>query len=194
MKKRLALAAVLALGLTAAAPFAITSFLQAPAGVGLPFRTVDLPPVKIAGSRPAPATLIGGTFGPSYIEVLSGNLVITSDAEMKAVWDAVLTGPYDPTLFDFANTFVVWMGGNSMQLGSFGINAIERVDAEYSNPMGFGGPFNDVDPFIAATSLTFFPGAFPQNPPPPTYRVSAAKVDRDQLDDVVFHRSFVFAP
>ena len=194
MKKRLALAAVLALGLTAAAPFAITSFLQAPAGVGLPFRTVDLPPVKIAGQRTAPATLIGGTFGPSYIEVLTGNLVITSDAEMKAVWDAVLTGPYDPTLFDFTNTFVIWMGGNSMQLGSFGINAIERVDAEYSNPMGFGGPFNDVDPFIAATSLTFFPGAFPQNPPPPTYRVSAAKVDRDQLDDVVFHRSFVFAP
>jgi hypothetical protein len=188
------LAFVLILGLSAAAPLATTAFLQAPAGVALPFSAVDLPPVKIPGIRPPPPTTVGGAFGPSYTEILTGNLVITNHAEMKVVWDAVLTGPYQSTLFDFTENFVLWMGGSSMQLGSFDISAVEIVNAEWDNPMGFMSPFSDQDPFLAATSLTFFPGAFPQDPPPPTYRVSAVQVDRDHLDDVVFHRSFVFAP
>jgi hypothetical protein len=191
---KLCLAAVLSLGLTAAAPLAISSFVQAPAGLAVAFAGLELPAVKIPGNRPPPPFTVGGAFGPSYTEILTGNLVITSQAQMQAVWNAVLSGPYQPSLFDFSKNFVLWMGGNSLQLGSFGISAVEQVNAQWSDPMVFAGPGVVEDAFLAVTSTTFTPGAFPQDPPPPTYRVSAVQVDRAYLDDVAFHSSFVFAP
>jgi hypothetical protein len=193
MKPHLALAALLTLGLAAAAPVVVSSFLQAPAGVAVPVNAIALPPVRLNGNRPAPARRVSGPLSPTYSEVLSGNLVIETDAQMKLVWEAVLLGPYDPTLFDFQNNFVVWMGGGALQLGSFGISAVERVDALWNNPLGFGGS-TDQDAFVAVTGLTFLPGAFPQFPPPPTWRVSAVQVSRAEFDDVVFHRTVVAAP
>jgi len=166
-KPHLALAALLTLGLAAAAPVVVSSFLQAPAGVAVPFKAVALPPVRLNGNRPAPAQRISGPLSPTYNDGLSGNLVIETDAQMKLVWEAVLLGPYDPTLFDFQNNFVVWMGGGALQLGSFDISAVERVDALWNNPLGFGGS-TEQDAFLAVTGLTFLPGAFPQFPPPPT--------------------------
>lgn len=193
MKSHLALAALLTLGLAAAAPVVVSSFLQAPAGVAVPVNAIALPPVRLNGNRPAPARRVSGPLSPTYSDVLSGNLVIETDAQMKLVWEAVLLGPYDPTLFDFQNNFVVWIGGGALQLGSFGISAVERVDALWNNPLGFGGS-TDQDAFLAVTGLTFLPGAFPQFPPPPTWRVSAVQVSRAEFDDVVFHRTVVAAP
>ena len=193
MKPHLALAALLTLGLAAAAPVVVSSFLQAPAGVAVPVNAIALPPVRLNGNRPAPARRVSGPLSPTYNEVLSGNLVIETDAQMRLVWEAVLLGPYDPTLFDFQNNFVVWMGGGALQLGSFGISAVERVDALWNNPLGFGGS-TDQNAFLAVTGLTFLPGAFPQFPPPPTWRVSAVQVSRAEFDDVVFHRTVVAAP
>lgn len=193
MKPHLALAALLTLGLAAAAPVVVSSFLQAPAGVAVPVNAIALPPVRLNGNRPAPARRVSGPLSPTYSEVLSGNLVIETDAQMRLVWEAVLLGPYDPTLFDFQNNFVVWMGGGALQLGSFGISAVERVDALWNNPLGFGGS-TDQNAFLAVTGLTFLPGAFPQFPPPPTWRVSAVQVSRAEFDDVVFHRTVVAAP
>ena len=193
MKSHLALAALLTLGLAAAAPVVVSSFLQAPAGVAVPVNAIALPPVRLNGNRPAPARRVSGPLSPTYSEVLSGNLVIETDAQMRLVWEAVLLGPYDPTLFDFQNNFVVWMGGGALQLGSFGISAVERVDALWNNPLGFGGS-TDQNAFLAVTGLTFLPGAFPQFPPPPTWRVSAVQVSRAEFDDVVFHRTVVAAP
>ena len=193
MKSHLALAALLTLGLAAAAPVVVSSFLQAPAGVAVPVNAIALPPVRLNGNRPAPARRVSGPLSPTYNEVLSGNLVIETDAQMRLVWEAVLLGPYDPTLFDFQNNFVVWMGGGALQLGSFGISAVERVDALWNNPLGFGGS-TDQNAFLAVTGLTFLPGAFPQFPPPPTWRVSAVQVSRAEFDDVVFHRTVVAAP
>lgn len=193
MKVRFALAALFAFGLAAAAPVVVSSFLQAPAGVPLSFTAVALPPVRLSSNFPALGRRINGPLSPTFSEVLSGDLVIETDAQMRLVWDAVLLGPYDPTLFDFQNNFVVWMGGGAMQLGAFDISAVERVDALWSNPLGFGGA-TDQDAFLAATGLTFLPGAFPQYPPPPTWRVSAVQVSRTELDDVVFHRTVVAAP
>jgi hypothetical protein len=193
MKQRLVLATLLTFGLAAAAPVVVSSFLQAPAGTALSFNAVALPPVRLNGHRPAPARRVSGPLSPTFDAVLSGNLVIETDAQMKLVWEAVLLGPYDPTLFDFQNNFVVWMGGGALQLGSFDINSIERVDALWNNPLGFGGS-TDQDAFLAATGLTFLPGAFPQFPPPPTWRVSAVQVSRAEFDDVVFHRTLVAAP
>jgi hypothetical protein len=193
-KSTTALAAVLVLGLTAAAPFLAASFASAPSGVALPFDVVNLPPVKVSALRPLPTTPVGGPLGPTVEQLLNGNRIVTSDAQMQAIWSATLTGPYDPALFDFSTSFVVWMGGGAMQLGSHGISAVERADAEWSDPMSFGGPGTQPDPFLAVTSTTFFPGAFPQDPPPPTYRVSAVRVANEHLDDAVFHRAYVFAP
>ena len=81
--------------------------------------------------------------------------------------------------------------GLAQDVGSFGISAVERVDAEYA---GFTSPGTEVDPFLAVTSTQFFPGQPPPFPPPPYFAVSAVRVPLTEFDDVVFHRTVVAAP
>ncbi|MEZ5979291.1 MAG: hypothetical protein R3F34_13855 [Planctomycetota bacterium] len=195
---RLALALVAPLALVAAtasaahAPSAASSFVAAPPGIGVTSTSVALPSVAVPVGPIVQSGRIGGAFGPTLQELLEGEVVVETQAEMKLVWRVLFGTPYDPTLFDFANDAVVLMGGGAMVLGSFDISAVERVDAEWSS-FGFG-PGTEVDAFLAVTATTVFPGILPINPPPPTWRVSAVRVAKSDLDDVVFHRTSIFAP
>jgi len=189
----LSLALLAGVGTAAAVASRIGSFLSAPAGVPVSTTAVALPAVKWAPNQPLPPRKIGGLFGPTVEELLTQNFIFTEELEMKRVWAALFTAPYDASQFDFQNDAVIWMGGNSMQLGSFDISQVERVDANYAS-LNFPLPGSDVNPFLAVTALRVFPGAFPQDPPPDTYRVSAVRIAKTDLDDAVFHVSNVFLP
>lgn len=169
-----------------------SSFASAPAGVPVASSVVELPPVNprrpLATSVAVPAS---GPFAPSLSELLQGETVITTDAQMQAVWKQLFDVPYDAGLFDFGADFVVLMGNGKMQLGSFSISSVERVDAEYDSLLFFG---NEIDPFVAVTATTVLPGILPIELPPPTWRVSAVRVPLASLDDVVFHRTVLAAP
>ncbi len=194
MTKSAATLAVLLLAGAAAASAVVasSSFLGAPPGVPVAMQPVNLPPVKFRATfAVAPPHL--GAFSPTFDDLVSGETVITTNQQMKEVWERLFAPPYDPSAFDFTNRFVVLMGGGAMSIGSFGISSAERVDASWWE-FGFlpGGAVTNA--FLAVTSTTFIGGAFPQDPPPPTYRLDAVSIDRSELDDVVFHRAHVFAP
>lgn len=189
----LALVAGTALGATAVK--LASAFVGAPAGIPVHFSWVNLPPVALTpGVRPphVPAANIGA-FTPSMDQLLNGGTVIKTEEEMKYVWSRLFAVPYDPSQFDFTNTFVVFMGGGAMSMGSFGIGTVEIVNAQYPS-FGFGWPGagTDTDPFLSVTSTTFFPGIMPAEPPPPQFLISAVRIDRALLDDVVFHKNYVY--
>jgi hypothetical protein len=174
---------------TAAVLLTQSSFQGAPAGVAVAFQPVALPPVRWPTSQPIPATLARmDGFTPGVLDLVTGELVITTDQQMRLVWKRLFAAPYDAAQFDFQNTYVVLMGGGALDLSSFDISSVENVDATWSS--FWSGV--EVDRFIAVTATTFIPGVFPQDPPPPTFRVSAVKVSRSFLDHVVFHRTLVF--
>lgn len=193
---------------TAALIGAASSFLSAPAGQPVPFQVVDLPPVKLPTVALAPraASSISGATGvtfwqfvapdawqPPIDQLVNGDTVIETEDQMRDVWSRLFKPAYDPTLFDFDSDFVVLMGGGALQVGSFGISAVERVDAQYSIPL-FAPPAAQNDPFLSVTGTHVWPGAFPQDPPPAQYVVSAVRVSKDGLDDVVFHRNAIALP
>jgi hypothetical protein len=107
---------------------------------------------------------------------------------MREVWHRLFSEPYDAELFDFEESFVVLMGGGQLANGSFDISAVEQVLADYSEPAGPGGS-TATESFLSVTATTFLSGVQPQDPPPATWRLSAVKVPRDELDDVVFRRN-----
>ncbi len=187
MSRRLAVVAgvlgsVLLLG--AVAPLG-SSFLSAPAGVALPFQSVALP-------QPEPRLVVDrGPWAPTALELLNGETVITTNAQMRDAWRLLFTQPYDPSRFDFSQDFVVLMGGGQLQGGSFAISAVERVDADWSS-FFFGGMASDR--FVAVTSTLLLPGILPYPPPPSVWTVSAVTVPRIHLDDVVFHREVIALP
>lgn len=186
-----------------------SSFLGAPAGVPVGFTPVQLPAVAVGPFSSAPPEVVAvpslgplpvvvvpalarSPWNPPLSQLLSGELVITTDARMRVVWERLFAEPYDASRFDFGSDFVLWMGGGALQFGSFGISSVERVEASYQDPLTPGGP--TTDPFLSATGTTVLPGVPPKDDPPPTYRVSAVRVACSLLDDVVFHRNVLAAP
>jgi hypothetical protein len=182
--------------LALAATFLPSSFLGAGAGSAVPFETVALPQNVIVphGSGSGPGLLqalsFKSAFTPSMEQLLQGNTVITTDKQMREVWHQLFAEPYDASLFDFANSFVVLMGGGQIANGTFDITAVEQVQAEYSE---LGGPGGDTtaETFLSVTSTTFLSGVQPEDPPSSTWRLSAVRIPRDVLDDVVFRRNLV---
>ena len=181
---------------TAAASYLVSrsSFLSAPAGVAIPFTYANLPPVDSSGpggaGRSFRAFAMNSPWNPSLDQLLTGETVITSDGQMRDVWRRLFSEPYDASEFDFENEFVVLMGEPSLSNGSFYISEVEEVDASYANDGVLRGRTTS-EHFLSVTATKFLPGVDPQDPPPPTPRVSAVKITRDQLDDVVFHRRVI---
>jgi hypothetical protein len=166
-------------------------FLGAAAGNAVPFEYVVLPP-------PSPAPQVGdlplfqrlaprSPFSPRLQQLLEGETLVTSEKQMREVWDRLFAVPYDAAQFDFESSFVVLMGGGAIANGSFDISAVEQVEASYANPGGFDGDATET--FLSVTATTFQSGVLPDDPPPPTWRLSAVKVARALLDDVVFRRN-----
>lgn len=169
----------------------MSSFLSAGAGVPVPFQLVPLPPVKVQRAPISISPQAQSAFSPSLNQLLNGETVITTEKQMEEVWNRIFAGPFDASLFDFSTDFVVLMGAGKLTTQSFDISAVERVDAMYSD-FAFFGPVPD--PFLAVTSTLLLPGVFPKDPPPGMFVVSAARVSKSQLDDVVFHRSVIPLP
>jgi len=182
---------------TLAATLAPGYFLGAGPGTDVLFETVALPAVVTAHATVLPAlpalfqsVSIKSAFSPTLHQLLEGQTVITTDKQMREVWSRLFAEPYDASQFDFANTFVVLMGGGSIANGSFDISAVESVQADYSEPAGPGGD-SATETFLSVTATTFLNGVQPVDPPPAMWRVSAVKIARDQLDDVVFRRNLM---
>ena len=189
-----AFAALAVAGLAAEAVVS-SSFLGAPAGTPLPFARVVLPPLAAPPASGGPGTVALAKrdcpSAPTAPELLSGETVITTAAEMKSVWSLLFAVPYDPSLFDFQSDFVVLMGSGFLQPGaSFDISAVEGVQASYANFGGLGGDTAPED-FLSVTSTTFLPGVQPADPPPGGSHVSAVRISKLVLDDVVFHRALI---
>ena len=55
---------------------------------------------------------------------------------------------------------------------------------------GFGGE-TATETFLTVIATTFLSGVQPKDPPPPSWRVSAVKISRALLDDVVFRRNII---
>lgn len=180
-------------GAAAYAPLA-TFFQSAPAGVNVPVVHVTLPPVVWQPGQAIPPLLANTNgFVPGLDEMLNGNLVIENERSMRFVWARLFPSvPYDGSLFDFQNTFVVLMGGGSMDMGTFGISSVETVDAEYAAGFPFQG--NEIERFLSVTATTVIPGQPNPFPPPPTYRIDAVKIPLAAIDDVVFHRTVIGLP
>ena len=82
------------------------------------------------------------------------------------------------------------MGGGSFANGTFGISAVEQVQASYANPGGTDGD-PATEAFLSITATTFLSGIQPKDPPSATAHVSAVKIGREFFDDVVFRRNVV---
>jgi hypothetical protein len=198
MTRRLSLLALFAV-LAASTAWAAVAlrpgiFLGAQAGVPQPFESVALPPVALPAA-PAQtllarhALLPGSAFAPPLEQLLSGDTVITSDAQMLEVWQRLFAEPYDAGAFDFESTFVVLMGGGVIANGTFGIESVETVEASYADAGGPGG--SPTGTFLSVTAVTFLTGVPPVDPPSPVPSVSAVAIDRALLGDVVFHRTVI---
>ncbi|MBI3818130.1 MAG: hypothetical protein HY286_05510 [Planctomycetes bacterium] len=200
MKRSLTFFAVAALAGTGVAATVLTLansvFLGAPAGVPVHFAPVALPAVSITPAQLAlqhfPPTRFD-PFHPSLQKIVHGTTVVTNEAQMKALWGELFTDPFDAGKFDFTNDFVILMGSGELSLGSFGIGSVEIVNAQYpSFGFTFPGSGTDTDPFLSVTTTTFFPGVQPSEPPPPSFYMSAVRVSRDFLLEVVSHRSYIY--
>ena len=202
----LVLVGVLFVGVaTAALVGSLSSFLSAPAGQPVPYQVVELPPVKLPTTALAPSASSARSgvsfwqlaapdaWQPSIEQLVNGDTVIETEDQMRDVWARLFKPAYDASLFDFDSDFVVLMGGGALQLASFGISAVERVDAQYSIPL-FAPPAAQTDPFLSVTGTHVWPGILPSDPPPAQYVVSAVRIAKDQLDDVVFHRNGIALP
>jgi hypothetical protein len=187
-----------AAALAAGAPM-VSSFLGAPAGEPVAFQALALPPVAAslppsavtATSATAQARLpAGDVFAPSLTALLTGNTVIRTEPQMRAVWKQLFDVPYDASLFDFDSSFVVLMGGGVIGYGSFEISAVEQVTASWTDPGGSDGAGASA-PFLAVTSTTFLSGVPPVDPPSPVPVVSAVRIAKDLDADTLFHRAVI---
>jgi len=103
---------------------------------------------------------------------------------MIDVWGQLFSQPFDPTLFEFSSTFVVLMGGGTQPPETaFEVSAVERVTANY--PRGEG--------FFLSVIATISRAGPPSEIPGPAL-VSAVKVSRPPLSDIVFHRELELLP
>src|SRR5262245_25630587 len=169
-------------------------FPGAAAANAVPFAVVSLPqpePPSLIGDLPlVPAFTGRSPFAPTLHQLLEGNTVITTEKEMREVWARLFRVPYDASQLDFASSFVVLMGGGSIPYGSFDITAVEQVEASYSNPGGVGSD-PATETFLSVTATTFLSGVPAGPPPTDSWRVSAVRIPRALLDDVVFRRNVI---
>ena len=188
-RRPLALGLVTALTAGLAFGFAGTfsSFLGAPAGVPIQVQPISLPTVTPALS---PSLSPKSPFAPSFNDLVTGNTVIENPRQWRAVWKTLFDAPFTPGIVDFTQDYVVMMGGGLLDIASFNLTSVEEVDADWTS-LFFG---SQPDRFIAVTGTTTLPGVFPPDPPPLTYRVSAVRVPRAFIDDVVFHRNVIALP
>ena len=211
MKKKfwLALVSVLFTATTIKAGLLLLpSFEGAPAGTALSFTAVPLPPVSetvasasivIPPQAPGPLNpvpilrrvTLPNPWAPTIDQLLHGETIIESNAQMRDVWQRLFEEPYDASLFDFNSDFVLLMGNGLMNLGSFNISHVERVEADYDDPIG-GLPVTNA--FLSVTATVFLPGVPPKKREDPTYRVSAARVPNAHRGDAIFHTSLFAAP
>jgi hypothetical protein len=84
----------------------------------------------------------------------------------------------------------VFMGGGQIANGSFDISAVEQVEATYASPGGSEGE-TATEVFLSVTATTFLSGVQPKVPPSAAWHVSAVRVSRELLDDLVFRRNIV---
>lgn len=167
------------------------AFQGAGPGVPVTFETIALPAVSqpLGHDDPAPAFC---PWAPTFEALVSKDTVITSQDQMRYAWRRLFSEPFDPTLVDFSTSFVVLMGDGLQTTAQFEISSVEQFQASYDCTSGpcIGGD----ELALAVTALRLIPGVHPKEPPPPTYRLAAATVPLEYLDDVVFHRLTFLAP
>ena len=197
-RTRLTLALIVSVAaLSVAATLSLSDFLGAGPGTELAFEPVALPPTSVPASPASDGGfpllqkfVVKSGFTPSLHQLLEGETVITTDKQMREIWGRLFSVPYDGAQFDFTTSFVVLMGGGVIANGSFDISAVEAVEASYADPGGLGG-----DPaserFLSVTATTFLSGVQPVDPPPAVWQLSAVKIAREHLDDVVFRRNLI---
>jgi len=203
LRRSLIVSLVLAAGTLAAGVPLLSSLLGASAGEAVPFEPVPLPPVGVAlppGAAPAGVTpsaagalahlAPGGAFAPTLEQLLTGDTVIRTEAQMRLAWRQLFDAPYDPSLFDFDSSFVVLMGGGVVANGNFGISAVESAEATWASPYGPGGR-EESAPFLAVTATTFLSGVPPEDPATPVPLVSAVRIPAELDLDVLFHRTII---
>lgn len=164
------------------------NFQGATEGIAVDFEVVPLP--LVAGSPGAAfhAQESGRPFIPSFAQLVSGEIVITSNAEMRHVWHRLFHEPYDPSQFDFDSSFVAMMG-NGLQHPYFGfeITDVEQFTATFQS----GDTYLEYPLAIVGTET--LPGP---KPPPmdPVYKLSAVKIANDLLGDIIFSRQVLALP
>jgi hypothetical protein len=201
MKRSAVLATILGLvvvgGAVASSALGLSMFQGASEGVPVFVEVVPLPPLAdptgSEGDLPLlPRSPKCDVFAPTTADLLGGNVLITSEAQMRLVWGRLFAEPYDEDLFDFDETFVVFMGSGLLLHGeSFGISRAESFDGIFTGPDP-KFPETYLEPSLAVISETFVPGVPPPPDHQPEYLVSAVKIDRIHLQNVIFHRSFFY--
>jgi hypothetical protein len=148
----------------------------------IPFSPIVLPSVKPDVTEDAgdPNAAGPSAWRPSLKQLLSGNTVIQTAAQMRDAWSQLFSEDFDANRFDFPSMFVVLMGGGRRQLGfSFDISAVEQIIVDI--PDGLEQPFLSITAAITPPAI----------PPPASsdrFLVSAVGISRTFLGDVVCHR------
>ena len=159
------------------------------AGAPVAFELLTLPPV-VLGWHNDPASLQRCAFAPTFDDLVSGETVITSEAQMKHVWRRLFAEHFDPSLVDFERDFVVLMGGGFLHpMIDFRISSVELFEVTFENEL----LETYVNSSLAIAGTTYLPG-----PPPPKMdpipRVSAVTVSRQYLGNTIFSRLVIAFP
>lgn len=161
------------------------AFMGASPGEPVAFELVTLPPVVESSFNDHPA-VVCSPFTPTFDELLHGETIITSEAQMKHVWRRLFDAPYDPSLFDFDNTFVVLAGGGLMHpFFGFDIQAVETFTASFEAVINVDSPMEE--PGLAVLIVTTIPGAKPPKKDP-VWKLAAVKVDIEHFGQLVANR------
>lgn len=182
--------ALLAAATTVAALSGLPAFLGGSQGTAVEWESIPLPPVVEGSFNDPPPTMLNA-FTPSFQQLLTGHTVIVSDAQMRQVWRRLFQTPYNASLFDFEDTFVILVGGGSMHpFFGFAITDVESFQASFS-PVFFDG--NTEETALAVRVVTTYTGI----PPPkmdPEWKLVAVKVPREYLNAVIVNRQFIAPP
>ena len=164
------------------------NFQGATEGIPVSFDVVPLPPVTATSVAASLTQTSGGPFVPSFAQLVSGETVITSNAEMEFVWHRLFREPYDPSLFDFDSSFVVMMG-NGLQHPYFGfeITNVEQFTATFQSDATY------LEYPLAIVGTEILPGPKPP-PKDPVYKLSAVKIANEFVGDIIFSRQVLALP
>lgn len=164
------------------------NFQGATEGIPVGFDVVLLPQVAATQFAASLTQTSAGPFVPSFAQLVSGETVINSNAEMEFVWHLLFREPYDPSLFDFDSSFVVMMG-NGLQHPDFGfeITSVEQFTATFQSDATY------LEHPLAIVGTDILPGAKPPSMDP-VYKLSAVKIANDFMGDVIFSRQVLALP